>query len=141
VTSTLHSACVHQMNRSQQKFSTITQKVCLSPLSAGRRAQLTKGRLRGKCQPAFTERGQVLRCSRQGCESWGVQVFPLSIARFGRLAYLDHREVTNGGVPRSRSHGCPTPGKGVAVGATGVASKLAGLNMTKGLQPRKDPLD
>jgi len=68
-----------------------------------------------------------------------VQVFPLSIARFGRLAYLDHGEVTNCGVPRSRSHGCPTPGKGAAVGATWVASKLAGLNMTKGLQPRKDP--
>jgi hypothetical protein len=72
-----------------------------------------------------------LRCSRQGCESWGVQVFPLSIARFGRLAYLDHGEVTNCGMPRSRSHGCPTPGKGVAVGATWVASKRAGLNMTK----------
>ena len=85
--------------------------------------------------------GQVLRCSRQGCESWGVQVSLLSIARFGRLVYLDHGEVTNCGVPRSRSHGCPTPGKGVAVGATWVASKLAGLNMTKWLQPRKDPLD
>jgi len=35
----------------------------------------------------------------------------------------------------------PDAQKGAAVGATWVASKLAGLNMRKWLQPRKDPLD
>jgi hypothetical protein len=48
-----------------------------------------------------------LRSSRQGCEPWGVEVPLPSIARFGRLAYLDHGEVTNCGVPRRRSHGRP----------------------------------
>lgn len=53
----------------------------------------------------------VLRRSRQGCEfrGGGGEISLASIARIRRLAYLDHGEVRNRGVPRRKSHGCPSP--------------------------------
>ena len=46
------------------------------------------------------------RNSRQGCESWEVQVLLPSVARIGRLAYPGHGEVTNREVFGCKSHGC-----------------------------------
>jgi len=51
-----------------------------------------------------------------------------SIARFGRQAYPGRGEVTNHEVLGWRNHGCHTDVP-VAVGATGVVSKPAGLNI------------
>src|SRR5262249_8164340 len=45
--------------------------------------------------------------SRQGCASNGVQVPIPSIARFRRLAYPGHGEVTNRERLGRRNHGCP----------------------------------
>jgi hypothetical protein len=66
--------------------------------------------------------------SRQGCTCNGVKVPIPSIARFGRIAYPGRGEVTNHERLGRKSHGCPTA-EAVAVGATGVASTPAGLNM------------
>ena len=68
--------------------------------------------------------------SRQGCASDEVKVLMPSIARFGRLAYPGHGEVTNHERLGRKSHGCHTV-DAVAVGATWVASKPAGLNMSE----------
>src|SRR5262249_47639089 len=68
--------------------------------------------------------------SRQGCASDEVKVVIPSIARFGRLAYPGRGEVTNHERLGRRNHGCHTTAV-VSVGATGVVSKLAGLNMSE----------
>jgi hypothetical protein len=66
--------------------------------------------------------------SRQGCASNGVQVPIPSIARFRRLAYPGHGEVTTHERLGWKSHGCHTV-QAVSVGAIWVASKPAGLNI------------
>src|SRR5262249_24867838 len=68
--------------------------------------------------------------SRQGCASNGVQVPIPSITRLRRLAYPGHGEVINRERLGRRNHGCPTA-ETVAVGATWVVSKPAGLNRKK----------
>jgi hypothetical protein len=60
----------------------------------------------------------------------GVKVPIPSIARFGRLAYPGQGEVTNGERLGRRSHGCHIA-CAMSVGATGVASKPAGLNISE----------
>src|SRR5215813_7769847 len=73
--------------------------------------------------------------SRQGCEFSGVEVPVPSITCFGRLAYPRHVEVTKHDVLGRKSH--KPPCRNAVVGATRVASKPRGLNITKWLQPRK----
>src|SRR2546422_556700 len=68
--------------------------------------------------------------SRQGCASNGVQVPIPSIARFRRVAYPGHGEVTTYERLGWKSHGCHTV-YAVSVGAIWVASKPVGLNMKK----------
>src|SRR6266700_3452146 len=68
--------------------------------------------------------------SRQGCASNGVQVPIPSIARFRRLAYPGHGEVTTYERLGWKSHGCHTV-YAVSVGAIWVASTPVGLNMKK----------
>src|SRR6266699_2964558 len=68
--------------------------------------------------------------SRQGCASNGVQVPIPSIARFRRLAYPGHGEVTTYERLGWKSHGCNTV-YAVSVGAIWVASTPVGLNMKK----------
>ena len=77
------------------------------------------------------EAGEAIPSStvtRQGCASDGVKVPIPSIARFGRLAYPGRGEATNHERLGCKSHGCHTD-MSVAVGATWVASKPAGLNV------------
>jgi len=68
--------------------------------------------------------------SRQGCETGEVKVLSPSIARNGRLAYPGRGEATNREVFGCKSHGCSAK-KLAAVGATWVASKSAGLNISE----------
>ncbi len=58
---------------------------------------------------------------------WGESPLP-SIARFGRLAYPTHGEVTNHGMLGYKRHGCHRS-LALSVGATWVASKPGGLNI------------
>jgi hypothetical protein len=67
---------------------------------------------------------------------WGESPLP-SIARFGRLVYPGHGEVTNRGVFGGKSHRC-CAFLDVMVGAVRVASKGRGLNIRECLQPRNE---
>src|SRR5262245_2873573 len=77
--------------------------------------------------PGAAER-QRSGSSRQGCASDEVEVPIPSIARFSRVAYRGHGEVTTHERLGWKSHGCHTV-YAVAVGAIWVASTPAGLNM------------
>ena len=59
-----------------------------------------------------------------------MEVALASVARNGRLAYPGHGEVTNRDRLGRRSHGCHMAFV-MSVGATGVASKPAGLNISE----------
>ena len=69
-----------------------------------------------------------VRSGRQGRNSSGAEVLTPSIARFGRLAYPGHGEVTNREMLGRKRHGCPESCDS-AVGAIWVASKPGGLKI------------
>lgn len=77
------------------------------------------------------------RDSRQYCDSYGVKSPLSSVTRFRRLVYLGLGEEMNRELFRRRSHGCHGEWSGrvlrskLVVGATQVANKTAGLNITE----------
>src|SRR3989449_11464781 len=76
--------------------------------------------------------------SRQGCASNGVQVPIPSIARFRRLAYPGHGEVTTYERLGWKSHGCHTV-YAVSVGAIWVASRSEERRVGKECRSRWSP--
>jgi hypothetical protein len=58
-----------------------------------------------------------------------VQVLAPLVARFERLAYSTHEEVTSRVLLEWKSPGCPEGVRTSAVGAIWRASKLGGLNI------------
>jgi hypothetical protein len=116
----------------------MAQRRAISCLAA---FQALKLRVREAVRAGFADReGDEAGQAGPDCAGWGAADKAANLGRckssfrqlpgFGRIAYPLQGEVTSSDRRGCKSHGCQAPIKR-EVGATGVASKPVGLNISK----------